>query len=136
MVVAMNFLRFQNPAKPSGWAAWRARQKAKAEAQARRDQDETSAPTGPEGHCFRNVTMYAAKIGGEVVHGTVKFVTGRRGDHAWIEKRNQVIDPTIGLVTTKEHYYDMLEAVPEARYSEVEAIRNMMRCSHHGPWHK
>ena len=109
----MNFLRFQNPVKT------------------------TAIPKMPEGECFRNVTMYAAKIGGTVVHGTVRFVqSGKRGDHAWIEKGKRVLDPTIGVSMDKATYYSLLEAVAEARYTEGEAVGQLVRCSHHGPWHK
>lgn len=108
----MNFLRFRNPVE--------------------------HIPQMPQGDCFANVTSYARDNApnAEIIHGTVMMASGQRSDHAWIEQGNKVIDPTAGIIVDKKTYYRDTKAEPEARYSVVKAQVNMLKCMHHGPWHK
>lgn len=93
---------------------------------------------GEPGLCFANVNRWNARYGAKtdrVVHGKVTNAEGKTFDHAWIERANDtVVDPTTGVVLSKEKYYALLKAQPEASYDSTTAIRNQIRARHHGPW--
>jgi hypothetical protein len=66
---------------------------------------------------------------GVIVHGKVRDPKTKRWiEHAWIEMGNVVIDPTIsdGMIPIKK-YYDNLNAKPEKRYTNLEAVRNAFK---------
>jgi len=91
---------------------------------------------GVKGDCFANANKCVqAYPDATVVHGTVRFASGKRGPHAWLETNGDVIDPTAGARLDRQSYYEAVEAKPEARYSQVEALLLMLREKHHGPWH-
>jgi hypothetical protein len=93
---------------------------------------------GEKGLCFANANRWNARYGAEtdrVVHGKVTNAEGKTFDHAWIERANgTVVDPTTGVALSKEKYYALLKAKPEASYDSTTAIRNQIRARHHGPW--
>jgi hypothetical protein len=92
---------------------------------------------GAAGECFANVNRWSpahGEAGDTVVHGKVTNVEGKTFDHAWVERGDTVIDPTAGTTMPKARYYAVMQAEPESRYTPTEAIRNMIRAKHHGPW--
>lgn len=93
---------------------------------------------GEPGQCFANVNRWNTKHGTDtdrVVHGKVTNAEGKTFDHAWIERENgTVVDPTTGVILSKDKYYALLNAQPEASYTSTEAVINQMRARHHGPW--
>jgi hypothetical protein len=100
------------------------------------DLREAVAP-GTPGDCFRNANKWNAREGRDtdfVVHGTVTNGEGRSFVHAWIERGNEVIDPTTGSEMSKSRYYGMLHVRDVTRYTSTEAIRKQIRSGHHGPW--
>lgn len=90
---------------------------------------------GPAGECYRNVVQYASQHpAATVVHGTVKFLSGKRGGHAWVEEGAFVVDPTTGVRVAKKRYYKLLAARPVARYDSTRALVLAVRHGHWGPW--
>ena len=78
-----------------------------------------------------------------LVHGTVVPRLGsaaqKRIDHAWVEINGDiVVDNSNGndITITKVEYFEMLDAVEEARYTLQDAYREQNKTGHLGPWHK
>ena len=99
---------------------------------------EAQLQPGEPGRCFNNARKWAMdhdEPGTKVVHGTVFFIrTGRRGDHAWVEQGDEVIDPTTGVRMPRQRWYDLMQAKPDAAYAPEVATINMARTGHQGPW--
>jgi hypothetical protein len=92
---------------------------------------------GEPGECFRNVNRWNARHGAKtdlVVHGRITNGEGRTFDHAWIERGDKAIDPTTGVVMERDRYYALLDAKPDSKYTSTQAILNLVRAGHHGPW--
>jgi hypothetical protein len=88
-----------------------------------------------QGHCYRNAAKCAGDIPGSVVvHGTALKPDGGRIHHAWVEAGGRVIDPTAGYDGSKEHFYNAVGAEAHAKYEPHDAMVNMVRSGHHGPW--
>ena len=74
-----------------------------------------------------------------VIHGSVLHSSGRRIDHAWVEIGNdEIVDRTCGIPSEipKESYVRKTQSVEEARYSLKQALQNVVKSGHWGPWHK
>lgn len=90
-----------------------------------------------KGYCFNNARKWAwdhDTADTRVIHGTVVLDSGKRGNHAWVEQGDKVTDPTMGITASKDVYYRMTKAKPEAAYSPEQATINMARSRNHGPW--
>lgn len=92
----------------------------------------------PEGFCFSNVnnSEFLDSEGYLAVHGKVFSKDNRIIDHAWIEFENKVIDPTAGIIIDKQKYYFLTKAIAEAKYSQIDALRNVIKSGNQGPWNK
>jgi hypothetical protein len=112
----------------------------------------------PTGDCYEAAGRYMqnATIAGEadnltLVHGVVSGqgpLEGRRIDHAWIEVEERapgfpisiwlVVDRSMGrnLVLPREVYYraGQIELDECRRYTPEEAMIEMVRSQHWGPW--
>jgi len=71
-----------------------------------------------------------------VVHGKVTNVEGRRFDHAWVEFKGKVFDPTSNVKMDKSKYYRLLKAKAEASYDSTDALVMSARTRNYGPWTK
>ena len=92
---------------------------------------------GEEHECFRNAWRWALKHDDGktfVVHGKVTNVEGKRFNHAWVEVGNEVVDPTSGVRMDAAKWYKLLNAQSDAKYTPLEAGRNMIKMGHLGPW--
>lgn len=88
------------------------------------------------GECFKEALWWAARNQAELVHGMVTNVEGKRFNHAWAEKGDQVIDiTTSGNPMEKTRWYELLQAEVTARYPDAhEAMALGIRQGHWGPW--
>lgn len=92
-------------------------------------------PEGEKGLCFKNAANFAsANDDFALVHGKVTNAEGKTFDHAWNEKANTVIDPTTGVQMDKDRWYALVNAKPEARYTDEHALINSIRSKTFGPW--
>jgi hypothetical protein len=102
----------------------------------------------PCGECFRFATMHANEIFTDgiipdkevtVIHATVHPKWHHRAyEHAWVEVRGRCYDwqmsqTKVGSIPTKD-FYKEYRPTNIKRYTRIEAIRNMIRSKHHGPW--
>lgn len=94
----------------------------------------------PDHYCYKNAPDWASKHpegNPVIVHGTVVGGPDRKTmGHAWLELDGEVADPTIGVRLKKEDYYKAFEAKPDTKYTEQQALVNMVRNRHYGPWTK
>lgn len=91
---------------------------------------------GKEGDCYKNVMDYLLDNdipNAYIVHGKV---SGRNGtvDHAWIETQDVVYDPTTGIKTDKQTYYNRLKPAVDKKYSFVQAMKMRFQQGHYGPY--
>jgi len=103
------------------------------------------------GDCYQAAASYLSRLGPvqsegyTLVHGTVSgqgWLEGRRIDHAWVEVDDgpvvMVIDHSQGknLVLSRDAYYHIGKISPDecTRYTSEEAVVNMLRSKHFGPW--
>ncbi len=97
------------------------------------------------GDCYRQAGNYVASHEGAVlVHGEISppgwLKGGFRGGHAWAEIRRPggaelVYDGAQGKFYDKASYYREMAAVPQRTYTADEALVQMLRTRHWGPWH-
>ena len=97
-----------------------------------------------DGECFKNAYRWAMDHGPDdalVVHGKVTMANGKVIDHAWVEFDNTVVDPTTGYSGDRAKWYEVVHAVPEAKYPADHAAINTIRSrspehpnGHWGPW--
>ena len=101
----------------------------------------------PVGDCFRFATMTANKMFCNdqfpdeeiaVVHGTVHPKWHPRPYlHAWIEAGGRCFDwqmnSTVGSLP-KEEFYTEYRPDKMKRYTRQQAVQNMIKTGHHGPW--
>ena len=66
-----------------------------------------------------------------IVQGRIKQL---QGGHGWVEIDDQVYDPVIDLVTTKEKYYGITDAIPTLKLSPHEAALLKIKTNHPGPY--
>ena len=78
-----------------------------------------------------------------LVHGTIVSRLGnaadRRIDHAWVEVNGDtVVERSNGndITISKAEYFELLQAVEDARYTLEESYKEFNKFSHYGPWHK
>ena len=93
---------------------------------------------GKQGDCYKNVEdylLYNDLPDAIVVHGEVTS-QGKTWKHAWIVNGDDAIDPTTGIITSKEKYYDKLKPVEDSRYDQFDAIKMRMKTKFYGPWSK
>lgn len=78
-----------------------------------------------------------------LIHGQIKSERPDRDrlEHAWVVKerlldggKDEVWDPTLDQWFTAEFYYAWTKATEHARWSRRDAIREMLRRNHYGPW--
>jgi ADP-Ribosyltransferase in polyvalent proteins/Family of unknown function (DUF5824) len=94
-------------------------------------------PKGKEGDCYKNVQDYLLDNdlpNAFIVHGEVTNGLGKTIGHAWIVNGVYVIDPTTGVITTKEEYYERLNPKEEARYNIMDAIKMRFKTQNYGAW--
>lgn len=99
--------------------------------------DTTYIGSGIKGDCFQNTYNYVLDNDDNnmiVVHGNVTNFEGKTFPHAWVEEGDTVIDPTTGVKTAKEKYYQLLKAQPEGKYDAIKAIGITIRSKNYGPW--
>ena len=72
----------------------------------------------------------------ELIHGMVTNIEGKTFPHAWNELRGMVIDNSQGKAVSMPvaKYYDLMSVENTAKYSRTEALRQMGRNRHWGPW--
>lgn len=87
---------------------------------------------GTEGACYSNVMHYALKPenehlfdSGKIIIGDVTNALGKTINHAWIEDGDSIIDPTTGVITSKEKYYDSLLPSSTTEYTVMEYFKMM-----------
>lgn len=72
-----------------------------------------------------------------MVTGTGKLMN-KRFDHAWVEIGDVVLDNSNNnnITMRKERYYELgnIDPTETQRYSNQEALKNMVRFKHWGPW--
>lgn len=103
--------------------------------------------TTPCGLCFPWANRYASERGGVVVHGLVTEPLSdppHRYLHAWVEDNGYVYDwQTMeaghggiyrGRGWPREAFYDVFQPEHMVRYSWEQALANLVRQGHHGPW--
>ena len=108
--------------------------------------------TRPEGDCYVAAYEMVAKMTegtppGELaeqdvflVHGSVVPQVGpdagRRIKHAWVEAGDQAIEAHGGKSATvaRDHYYEVTQARVRVRYNPFEALTQLLRNRHYGPW--
>ena len=91
-------------------------------------------PKGAEGDCYKNVQDYLLDNdlpNAVIVHGEVTNGSGKVIGHAWIINGVDVIDPTTGVITTKEKY-ERLNPKEEARYSFSDAMKMRFKTKNYG----
>lgn len=73
-----------------------------------------------------------------LVHGTIN---GRRwtgkdlnNPHAWIEDGEEVFDPVLDKKMPKEMYYELMNAVPDHKYTFKQVCKITAKNKHWGPW--
>lgn len=106
----------------------------------------------PTGDCYKAAGSYISRLacsaqeeGYTLVHGVVNgqgSLAGRRIGHAWVEVDDgpvvMVVDVSNDrhLVMPRDAYYQLGRVVPEEcrRYTPEEAIIEMVRSRHWGPW--
>lgn len=105
--------------------------------------NEWEGPKEPQGKCFWNAIrwcMFNPDPANLVIHGQVELSegprAGQRGEHAWVEQGNVVIDPTYGFKGSKGLYYRLTKAVPEASYTGKQALQHSVKFGNQGPWHE
>jgi hypothetical protein len=72
-----------------------------------------------------------------LVHGLVTGQANIKGmvyAHAWCELDNTVIDPSTGLVISKELYYKLGKITDTFRYNLLEKLKISLKLGHYGPW--
>lgn len=91
------------------------------------------------GDCFNQARKWALHHDDgktNVVHGKITNAEQKTFDHAWVEQKGNVIDPSTGAKVEKEKWYAWLHAKPEAIYTATQASVNMVRSGNQGPWTK
>lgn len=94
------------------------------------------------GDCFR--WAYDNQDKGVLVHAVVHHPwSGKSFDHAWIEKGNRVYDwqsvvKNLGPGKKgwkKEDFYKAYNPILDIkRYTQEEAVKNIFKTRHYGPW--
>ena len=93
----------------------------------------------PKGDCFRanGVKMMEMPNSAKLCHGEAITLSGKI-HHCWIESGIKVFDFSNDMTTKldKTKYYDLLSINPSKvkKYTGVEAMVNMMKQKHWGPW--
>jgi len=113
----------------------------------------------PTGDCYQAAANYLSRLGPKeseghtLVHGIVSGqgpLEGKRLDHAWVEAEQPVpggsltivlvIDVSQGknLLLPRDLYYRIGRVNPAecTRYTPEEAMINMLRSKHFGPWNE
>lgn len=106
----------------------------------------------PVGDCYEAAGRYFSEaafagqaVGYTLVHGVVSGhgpLRGRRFGHAWVEVDDgpvvMVVDPSNDrtVVMARTDYYRLGRVLPEEcrRYTPEEAVIEMVRSEHWGPW--
>lgn len=87
-----------------------------------------------------NLTRYPAAVQTIFVcHGTATGqgpIAGLPIRHAWVEYGDIVIDASNGHNWSgrRERYYELGEIRDVRRYTYAEALKNLLRFQHYGPW--
>jgi hypothetical protein len=102
--------------------------------------------TEPTGHCFPWAWRFAFDLGRErdehglsdddirVVHAVVNAgYPRRRFEHAWVEAGESVYDGD-GQPLDRADYYRAMEPENVRKFSRYEALVNLPRSGHYGPW--
>lgn len=98
---------------------------------------------GTPGFCFSDSAEWFLYGQGKqfpqarLVHGTVMGqgpIEGKRFVHGWVEIEDWVYDPSQDLIAHKKQYYDLAQAENMVSYTDTEAMINMARQKHWGPW--
>ena len=75
-----------------------------------------------------------------LVHGIATLTGGpKRGKqfgHAWLEKGNQVYDPSTDQYVNKDKYYRVGQISYTKKYSFKEVLDKVLETGHYGPWDK
>lgn len=92
---------------------------------------------GREGFCYQNAYKYILHNDlpeCKLVHGEVTNYTGETLQHAWIVDGDEIIDPTSGVITSKDKYYELLKAKDINTYTDLEAMKMATETKNSGPW--
>jgi hypothetical protein len=100
-----------------------------------------SEPMSGEGDCFsKAIELLMAHPQMKLVHGVVTgtggAAEGKRFVHAWCELGAMAIDHSNGheVMTLRETYYLAGEVEHVRRYEHDEAVIELVRAGHYGPW--
>ena len=91
---------------------------------------------GTEGDCYKNVQDYLLDNDipdAVIIHGEVTS-KGKTVKHSWIETPTMVYDPTTGIKTSKEKYYQILNPHVDAQYDFPQAMKKRFSAGNYGPW--
>jgi hypothetical protein len=69
-----------------------------------------------------------------LVHGTVRGADGNGVEHAWLLVDDEVFDPAVGGFMSAAKHRASYRAVARVTYSQVEALTEILRAGHFGPW--
>ena len=72
-----------------------------------------------------------------LVHGRACFITDIRAalSHAWVVWGDRVYDPVLDIWMPEATHERDHDAVAEAVYSKMQAVRLVSLTGHYGPWH-
>lgn len=88
-----------------------------------------------EGRCYELACRGALEAGDwELVHGTVRHVSGEPMGHAWLEREGEVYDPVLDRTFPQVLYRQEYCASTDARFTQKEALGLLLEQGHYGPW--
>ena len=98
------------------------------------------------GACFKNAANYLVEhdlADARLVHGTVSILQAKSADgagvpidHAWVECGGVVYDGVQRQFYDKADYYEKMRAAARRAYSREDALVNMLKHKHFGPWER
>jgi len=56
--------------------------------------------------------------------------------HAWLLRNAQIFCPTCDRLFDEQLYYALVDAVPEVTYTYEDALVNIIKQRHYGPWER
>lgn len=95
------------------------------------------------GTCFRDAALRVRDTAKTLVHGEVQHpLSGNKMWHAWVEDGQMAEDCTLGPVKEGDlcfivpisKYYEIFQPSNVRKYSDEQAMVNLLRAKHWGPW--
>ncbi len=86
------------------------------------------------GSCYQLAGQAVVDDKGDLIHGSIQGEDNPRIGHAWVDTGEGIYAPVIDKDLPYDFWIRFAKPIEEVRYTKTEAMIQMLRSKHWGPW--